>query len=238
VAPATLDGGVESSRSSQNRNGPAVSHAAFLLRRWLARALSKLGDAGYDRAHGVRTAGVVETGEMADVQSPRRAGAMRYEPTRARPFRRFLEALDLPRDGTFVDIGCGRGRVLVMAAQMGFRRVVGVEFSPVLCRQARENVAALHEAGTVIDVVEEDAALYRFEPDQNVIYMFNPFDEAVMNEVLDRIDESLREAPRTIWLVYQHPEARAAIEGRDTFTRVASMRTGGTEFVAYRNRPV
>lgn len=210
--------------------GPTL-HAA---KRHVQTAISMLADSGYDRSHGVRTSGVVEIEEMRDVQSPRLSRGMRYEPTRANPFRRIMRSLALPTDGTFVDVGCGRGRVLIMAAELGFQNVIGIEYSPELCRVARQNLVGAAR-GADIRVIEQDAALYSFERDQTVIYMFNPFGTEVMTEVLDRIDVSLEAAPRTMWLVYQYPEARHAIESRATFSPIAHACYGGCEFIVYRN---
>jgi len=87
------------------------------------------------------------------IDSARRRGVMRtvtiavnrrhavsYQPTKARPFQDLLRRLDLPAGGTFVDVGSGKGRVLLLAARHPFKRVVGIEFSPSLCEQARRNI--------------------------------------------------------------------------------------------------
>jgi SAM-dependent methyltransferase len=42
---------------------------------------------------------------------------------------------------TFVDIGCGKGRALFIAAEFPFRRIVGAELAVELAQIARANVA-------------------------------------------------------------------------------------------------
>ncbi|MBZ5489392.1 MAG: class I SAM-dependent methyltransferase [Acidobacteriia bacterium] len=44
------------------------------------------------------------------------------------------------QDFTFIDLGSGKGRALLMAAQYGFKRIIGVEFMPELHRVAQENI--------------------------------------------------------------------------------------------------
>jgi hypothetical protein len=51
-------------------------------------------------------------------------------------------------------------------------------------------------------VVHRDAADYNVQPDQNVFFMFNPFDHIVMQHVIEHIAHSLEEVPRPIWLIY------------------------------------
>jgi hypothetical protein len=51
------------------------------------------------------------------------------------------------------------------------------------------------------EVVHADAADYEVQPDQNVFFMFNPFGPVVMQQVVQRIGQSLEEVPRRIWLI-------------------------------------
>jgi predicted RNA methylase len=113
--------------------------------------------------------------------------------------------LPIPHDSVFVDLGAGKGRLLLLAAQSGrFRKVVGVEFSAELCRTAEQNIRSFqrHYAGNVtFEVVHTDAADYEVQPDQNVFFMFNPFGPVVMQQVIQRVEQSLEEAPRRIWVI-------------------------------------
>src|ERR1700710_2266387 len=38
--------------------------------------------------------------------------------------------------GALLDLGCGKGRVLAIAAAYGFKEIIGVDFSPALCEDA------------------------------------------------------------------------------------------------------
>ena len=76
--------------------------------------------------------------------SPNRQFAVRYQPSSVEEFGRLMGKLDVDhREFVFVDYGSGKGRVLMLAADYPFKRIVGVEFSPPLDRIARENIATL-----------------------------------------------------------------------------------------------
>ena len=53
-----------------------------------------------------------------------------------------LRYLGVSDRDVFVEFGCGKGRVVHQAARRPFRRVVGVEISPVLAEAARSGLAA------------------------------------------------------------------------------------------------
>jgi SAM-dependent methyltransferase len=123
-------------------------------------------------------------------------------------------SLDLPRF-TFVDLGSGKGRALLLALDHGFREVIGVEISPRLERIARENIARYRpprEAPPVRSILA-DAADFDWPPSPLVIYTWNAFTEPVMRRVLENLRASLASRPREAYLVYIHPELDAALEG-------------------------
>ena len=84
------------------------------------------------RPSAIRSA-VYDQLEDLGIASENKQRGVRYEPTRARPFRTLLRRLDPPTSSGFVNVGCGKGLVLVIAAEYGFKRVVGIEFSQELC---------------------------------------------------------------------------------------------------------
>src|SRR5687767_6982120 len=42
-----------------------------------------------------------------------------------------------------IDYGCGKGRVLAVAAFYGFNKITGLEFSEELCNEARKNITPI-----------------------------------------------------------------------------------------------
>jgi SAM-dependent methyltransferase len=175
------------------------------LRETAQTTFAVIEDQVFDWRYGVDTSGTVGLKDLA-IDSPHVAHGVDYFPTRARYFREILDALRAPHDSVLVDLGSGKGRILLMAARSGrFRKVVGVEFSAELCRVAEENIRRFQRhcpSHVKFEVVHGDAADYDVQPDQTVFFMFNPFDDVVLRLVLDRLKHSLEEAPRQIWLIY------------------------------------
>jgi precorrin-6B methylase 2 len=173
-------------------------------REMVQTALAVVEDWAFDWRYGVDTGGITPLKKLA-IDSRHVAHGVHYAPTRVRYFRAVLRTLQIPHDSVFVDLGAGKGRLLLLAAQSGrFRKVVGVEFSAELCRTAEQNIRRFqrHCAGNVrFEVVNADAADYEVQPDQNMFFMFNPFGPVVMEQVIQHIRRSLEEAPRPVWVI-------------------------------------
>ena len=64
-----------------------------------------------------------------------------YKATAYRDFKRAMKYLTLrPNHDVFIDIGAGKGRVLIMAARYPFKRVIGLEYAQDLTLLARQNI--------------------------------------------------------------------------------------------------
>jgi len=167
-------------------------------------ALAVIEDRAFDWRYGLDTGGITPLEDLA-IDSRHVVHGVHYAPTRVRYFRAVLRALPIPRDSVFVDIGAGKGRALLLAAQSGrFRKVVGVEFSAELCRAAEQNIRRFQRhcaVNVTFELVHTDAADYEVQPDQNVFFMFNPFGPVVMEQVIQRIGQSLEKVPRRIWVI-------------------------------------
>ena len=106
-----------------------------------------------------------------------------------------------------VDFGCGKGRVLAVAAYYGFTKITGVEFAKELCEVARKNIIPVQQkfSQKIFNVIHANAVDYKIENDTNVFFFFNPFDEVVMLAVAKNILTSLKENPREVYVVYINP---------------------------------
>jgi SAM-dependent methyltransferase len=131
----------------------------------------------------------------------------RYVPSEWHVLPRALKYLGVSDRDTFVDFGCGKGRVLHQAARYPFRRVIGVEISPVLAETARRALAARrhqHRCGDV-EVVLSDAAAYRVPDDLTIAYLYHPFENVTFDAVLSSIIGSIDRHPRRVRLIYVYP---------------------------------
>lgn len=110
-------------------------------------------------------------------------------------------------NSNLVDFGSGRGRVLVVAAYFGFKKITGVDFSPALCREAESNIEKLKPVfpSVLFKIFCGDAVNYSIKNDDSVFFFFNPFDEIVMLRVVKNLLSSLKINERKIYVVYVNP---------------------------------
>jgi SAM-dependent methyltransferase len=111
-----------------------------------------------------------------------------------------------------VDIGCGKGRALCVAAYNGFNKVTGIDFSAGFCKIAEENLLKTKTIFPALNfsVINEDAAIIAMPPDADCIFFFNPFDEFIMKIVLKNILASYNKNPRNLYIIYLNPLYKTA----------------------------
>ena len=120
------------------------------------------------------------------------------------------------RKHVFVDLGCGKGRALILAAEHGFKRVLGVEFAPPLHRLACLNADTYQRqrpAAPSIVVHLGDAATYPIPCEDVVLFLYNPFGESVTRKVAANIAASLRACPRSLVIAYRNPVHHEIFDG-------------------------
>ncbi len=99
----------------------------------------------------------------------------------------------------FLDVGCGKGRVLAIASAYGFASVTGIEISPRLIKAIPPDRCTIHCI---------DARHYDIPDHIGVIFLFNPFDEIVMKAFIGKVMESLRRNSRPMKVLYANPRCR------------------------------
>ena len=185
------------------------------------RRRRRFGDMEYDWQHRVdTTSGTVGWRE-------RLLGTFlsAYQPTEPAAFREMLSALGIDfREFTFVDVGSGKGRTLLMASEYPFRRIVGVEIMPELHGAAIENLKNYRNETQrcfVLEAICADAREFTFPLEPMVVYLFNPLPESGLRSVVTRLDESLAAAPRPVYVVYYNPILEHLLSVSASLTRVA-----------------
>ena len=124
---------------------------------------------------------------------------------------------------TFVDVGAGMGRAMLLASELPFRRIEGIELNPVLAGIARRNSAKWRAAGRArmpMRVTCGDAVEFRFPQGPCVVFLFNPFGASVMRRLLVRLAEAFRERPGQLDLLYVNHEQEHVFEGQRGFVRL------------------
>jgi hypothetical protein len=209
----------------------AYSIRAIGPRRLATKSLPLLTDRDArtpDRAFDLRFGTDTTTGltpAEANLPSARRAVATMYLPTHGEDFAAMLAGLAWPQsrlaEATFVDVGSGKGRVVLLAAMHAFRESVGVELSPVLHDLAVRNHALVARAGVLHSTVRfelGDAAQLDVPDGPVVVYLYHPFREPIFEAVVARLVASLEHDPRPVAILYGHPTLQRAIAST-VFTR-------------------
>src|SRR5437899_12260111 len=143
-----------------------------------SRLRSRFGDADYDWDYRVNTtSGAVGWRDrlLGVFHSP-------YQPTERELFYEMMDALAQHtkinfNDFTFIDLGSGKGRTLLMASDYPFRRIVGVELLPSLNQIALENISKYQSESQKCHVLQsicDDATNFRFPAEPTVVYLFHP----------------------------------------------------------------
>ena len=170
------------------------------------RRKSRYGDIDFDVDHGVNTtwANVTMRTRIREWLS-----GGQYQPSEPVLFREILEALPVPVDGfTFIDLGSGKGRTLLMASSFPFRRIIGMELLEELNAVAEQNIARYHSDEQRCFALEShagDARYFQFPPEPTVLYLFNPFPRHIWREVLANLQQSVRQVPRPVYVIYHNP---------------------------------
>ena len=182
----------------------------------------------FDEEFGVRTSGLVagrhlKSGHLHD----RHATA--YYGVAPSVFRALVKRWQRSRPGwaleevSFIDVGAGMGRSMLLAAEMPFRQVVGVELNPTLARIARKNLAIWRASGRAqapMKMICGDAVDFRLPEGPCLAFLFNPFGAPVMRRLLAAWKKVLAGRAGDLDLLYVNNEQERALERQSGFTRL------------------
>ena len=170
------------------------------------RRRSRYGDIDYDFDHGVDT-----TWATVSLRTRVREwlSGGQYQPSEPQLFCEIVEALPVAPEGfTFIDLGSGKGRTLLMASSYPFRRIIGMELLDELNAIAVRNIARYQSDEQQCFAIEShagDARDFEFPAEPTVLYLFNPFPRHIWREVLANLHRSLQAAPRAMYVIYHNP---------------------------------
>lgn len=174
-------------------------------------AVDRVGDYWWERRFGIDTAGLIPIETLVEEWR----GFHDYFPSARTAFRELMAHVEIrPGRDVFVDIGSGKGRAVLMAAQYPFKRIVGIEISEALNSAARRNLDSWTGglACPQIELVTGDAARCGIPNDATVVYLYNPFHGPTLAAVFEAIGRSLALAPRRIWILFNNTAHFRALE--------------------------
>jgi predicted RNA methylase len=206
-------------RLTQRLRTDGLSRSLGALVRYGRDHIRAWDDFTFDQRYGTQTASVgSEKVKYNDLLGPYAADNQGHQPIQGAVFRRIMSDLKeivVPSQFAFIDLGSGRGRAVLMAAESGFQSAIGIEFSRQLHSCAEDNARAFRlrsSSASAIDFRLMDATEFSF-PDKNIVcFLYNPFGPRVMNIVLSNIRTFLDNHSRRFYLVYRNPVLAPDIE--------------------------
>jgi SAM-dependent methyltransferase len=156
-----------------------------------------------------------------------------YQPTEPALFHQMMSSLHIDFSAfTFIDLGSGKGRALLMASEYAFRRIVGVELLPTLHQAAVENLRRFHSPAQRCFAIEsrcEDARCFQFPAEPLVLYLFNPLPENDLAEVMRKVEASLHEHRRPVRVLYHNPLLRHVLDACSCL----QLKEGTVQYLVY-----
>lgn len=178
-----------------------------------------------DRRYGIETSSRVLRRTMKVGDAAAEEANVGYVGSHPSVVRRGIEALPrIDEQSHFYDLGCGKGRVLVLASEYPFGSITGVELFPNVCRIARRNAArmfARHPERTRIEVIEGDATRppLRAAGDQ-ILFLYNPFRRPMFERLADYVEAFGAAHPRArIFILYYNPAQGEVLDSRQAWRR-------------------
>lgn len=161
----------------------------------------------FDRKHNVETATELPLESAGVPVADVARGNGVYRPVTEKLFRAALASLRIDAaQFTFLDIGSGMGKVLFMAADHPFKRIVGIEYALGLHEVALRNVSTYRSKNqkcTDIKPVHADALVYALPDGPLLLFIFNALAKEIMGQLLNKLDAgAARDKDRPIFLIY------------------------------------
>lgn len=196
------------------------------------RRRQRFGDADYDWEQRVNTTSANVSWRarlLGLLNSP-------YQPIEPALFREIMNSLDVDfRQFTFVDIGSGKGRALLLASEYPFHRIVGVELLPELNQIAQENIQRFKNAdeqSTSIETICEDATRFILPEGALVVLLNNPLPATRLRAVVGNIEAALKKMPRPVIVIYANPLLERTVNESPALRKIS----GTHQYAVFRSK--
>ncbi len=182
-----------------------------------ARAAAR-ADQAFDRQWGTDTSRQIGMNAL-DFPTALKAASFHYQASGAHILDEAvaLAAID-PADHVFIDYGCGKGRIVLLAAAKPFARAIGVEYSALLIDIAQANSRTFSQRGgakVTPEFWQGNAADYMPPAGRLFCYLYNSFGAEILQGCLDKLEAAKVQDPsRPILLAYINPQFGDAVAAR------------------------
>jgi len=192
----------------------------------------------FDQIHGVETSGLIAAGNLI-TGHPNDSHVTAYygvAPSILRTLVDLWRATNPPypiEHYTFIDIGAGKGRAMLVASQLLFHQVIGIELNPTLADIAQLNLdhwLAIHSSDTTaapiapIRLFEQDVLTFDFPRTPTLAFLFHPFEAPVLKAFLRHIEGRFArrlDTPLPAFdILYVNAECRKVLDRHPAFARL------------------
>lgn len=145
-----------------------------------------------------------------------------------------LRSIEISNDDKMLDIGCGKGAAMRSFVKAGFGVVDGIEYTEKLSSIAKRNMKKLNLNCSVFNT---DARLFDQYEKYNFFYLYNPFTGEIMQDVIEKIEETVSTNPRKIVIIYKNAVCDDIITSNRVFSKIMELKNQSNEkpFVIYTN---
>tara|TARA_Y100000590_G_scaffold446052_1_gene579045 strand:- start:41092 stop:41736 length:645 start_codon:yes stop_codon:yes gene_type:complete len=110
-----------------------------------------------------------------------------YLPSRYEPLVEVLKRISFSSKDVFVDVGAGKGRAMIIASKMGFKKVKGIELSRPLFIKANK---ILEKANLNYELINSNILDYKIKEEDNFFYLYDPFQDDILKAFLNNLVQS------------------------------------------------
>lgn len=208
--------------------------AEFLRDSTPQRRRQRYGDIDYDWDYRVNTTSAAVSWHdrlLGVFNSP-------YQPTEPALFHEMMSVISAQpsfafHNFTFIDLGSGKGRTLLIASDYAFRRIIGVELLPALHQIAQQNLSQYRSDNQKCFAIESicaDATEFTFPAEPTILFLFNPFPEPGLKRVIANLERNLQANPREVYVLYHNPLLSHLLDGSTALKPIARSE----QFAIYR----
>jgi SAM-dependent methyltransferase len=189
----------------------------------VSRTRGFIGANVFDRRQGTDTSRIVDLA----TDGIHTEGRIPYVPSSWRNLPSALRHIPISDDDVFLDLGSGKGRVVLQAAKRPFKRVIGVELSTELHAIARANLEAVRPRLRCQDVelIEADITDYQVPDDVTIAYAYNPVRGELFEAAMNALIASHDRRPRPMHLLYRYPREHDLITASGRFDLLQTVTT-------------
>jgi len=171
-----------------------------------------LQDALFVKRFGFEFGSAISADELVTEFAQSQLHANGYQGVKYRKLKILLKAARRTgiRFENFIDIGCGTGKACcIAAAEAGFDRIIGIEFSPPLLEIAERNRLLLGDPRIQFHCM--DALSYRFPRQTSLVFVFNAFDSTILKGLIAGNLEYFRHYESVIAYAYATDSCRETL---------------------------